>query len=189
MKTSSKRGKWLVGMAASVLFVGLASADTASTRRTDSKNIAVPQERLAEKVRHELVMLPFYGVFDNLGYQIQGGDTVVLTGQVTRPTLKTDAGRVASKVEGVSKVVNDIEVLPLSRFDNMIRLATYRAIFSKPGFEKYVIQGLSPIHIIVKNGNITLTGAVGSQMDRIIAEMAARGIPGTFGVTNELVIG
>lgn len=144
---------------------------------------------LADQVRHELVMLPFYGVFDNLAYDIQGAGTVVLTGQVTRPILKSDAEGVVRRIEGVQKVVNNIEVLPLSPMDDSIRLATYRAIFSRPGFEHYAIQAASPIKIIVKNGNITLEGVVANQLDKNLAEMAARSVPLTFGVTDNLTIG
>lgn len=143
---------------------------------------------LTDKVRQQLVMLPYYGVFDNLAFTIEDSNTIVLTGQVTRPILKSDAEAVVRKIEGVEQVVNNIEVLPLSPFDDSIRLATYRAIFSKPGFEKYAIQAVSPIRIIVKNGNITLDGVVGSQFDKTMAEMAARSVSGAFSVTDNLSI-
>jgi len=146
------------------------------------------QSRLAEKVRHELVMLPFYSVFDNLEFRIEEPDTVVLSGQVVRPTLKSGAENVVRRVEGVGKVINQIEVLPLSPYDNRLRLATYRAIFSWPGLDRYTLQAISPIHIIVKNGHITLVGIVASPMDRQIAGMAANGVPGAFSVVNELAV-
>ncbi len=157
--------------------IGLASVPTAQQPKA-----------LAEKVRHELVMLPYYGVFDNLTFTLEGSNTVVLQGQVTQPILKSDAEAAARRVEGVEKVKNEIEVLPLSPFDDSIRLRTYRAIYSRPGFEKYAVQAVPPIHIIVKNGNITLDGVVGSQMDKTLAEMAARSIPGSFSVTDNLRI-
>src|SRR5207247_4816446 len=116
--------------------------------------------RLAREVRHELVMLPYYGVFDNLEFSIQGVDTVVLSGQVTRPTLKKDAENVVGKLEAVGKVINNIEVLPVSPHDDNIRVATYRAIFSRPGLDRYAMQAVPPIHIVVKNGHITLVGVV-----------------------------
>ena len=173
--------KLISGVVLPVVLLGLAApALFASKQRSMS---------LVDKVRHELVMLPTYGVFDDLSFDIEGAGTVVLTGQVTRPILKSDAEAVVRRVEGVSKVVNDIEVLPLSPMDNSIRLATYRAIFSRPGFERYAIQALSPIRIIVKSGNITLEGVVANQFDRTIAEMAARSVPLTFGVTNNLTVG
>ena len=144
---------------------------------------------LTEQVRHRLVMLPYYGVFDNLSFRIEGNDTVVLSGQVTRPVLKSDAEATLRRIEGVGKIINQIEVLPLSPIDNSIRLAAYRAIFSQPGMTKYSIQANPPIKIIVKNGRITLDGVVLNEFDRNIAEIAARGVPLTFGVTNNLRIG
>jgi hyperosmotically inducible periplasmic protein len=144
---------------------------------------------LSDQVRHELVMLPFLGVFDNLGFSIENSNTVVLAGQVVRPNLKSDAEAAVRRIPGVSKVVNNIEVLPLSSFDDAIRWRTYRAIYSRPGFEKYADQAISPIRIIVKNGNITLDGIVGSQMDRTMAEMAAKSVPGAFSVTDNLTVG
>jgi hyperosmotically inducible protein len=149
-----------------------------------------PQPKtLTDRVRHELEMLPFYGVFDNLAFSMEGTGTVVLTGQVTRPVLKSDAEAAVRRVEGIEKIVNKIEVLPLSPMDDAIRLATYRAIFSRPGFERYAVQAVSPIRIIVKNGNITLEGVVSSQYDKTLTEMAARSVPLTFGVNNNLTIG
>jgi len=142
--------------------------------------------RLAREVRHELVMLPYYGVFDNLEFSVQGIDTVVLSGQVTRPTLKKDAENVVGKLEGVGKVINNIEVLPLSPHDDNIRLAAYRAIFSKPGLDRYAMQAVPPIHIVVKNGHLTLVGVVANAGDKNLAGIAASGVPGSFSVTNNL---
>ncbi len=170
----------LSGAVLSVILLGLATPLYASKKQPRS---------LSEQVRHDLLMLPFYSVFDNLAYSIEGGNTVVLTGQVTKPILKSDAEGAVRRIEGVAKVVNNIEILPLSPIDDSIRLAAYRAIFSRPGFERYAVQAVSPIRIIVKNGSITLEGVVASQMDRTLAEMAARGVPLTFGVTNNLTIG
>lgn len=141
---------------------------------------------LAEKVRHELVTLPYYGVFDNLEYRITGVDTVVLSGQVTRPTLKKDAENVVRRIEGVNKVVNRIEVLPLSPHDDDLRIATYRALFSRPGLDRYALGAVPSIHIIVKNGHITLTGVVATEADKNLAGITARQVPLAFGVTNNL---
>jgi hyperosmotically inducible protein len=140
---------------------------------------------LEKDVRHELVMLPYFGVFDNLEFQVNG-DTVVLTGQVTRPTLQRDAERVVSRIEGVEKVVNNIEVLPLSPFDDRIRLATYRQIYGFGPLSRYNWGAVPPIHIIVKNGNITLTGVVANEGDRNMANIRANGVSGAFSVQNEL---
>lgn len=152
-------------------------------------NVANPdtlfQQRLEHQVRHELVMLPYYGVFDNLAYRVDG-DTVTLYGQVTRPTLKSDAGNVVKDIEGVKRVRNEIEVLPLSPNDDRIRIAEYRAIYSQPGLDRYALQAVPPIHIVVKNGNVTLVGVVASQADKDLAGIQAKGVPGAFSVTNNL---
>ena len=141
--------------------------------------------RVEREVRHELVTLPFYGVFDNLAFQVDGG-TVTLLGQVSRPTLKTDAERVVKSIEGVERVINRIEVLPLSPYDDRIRLATYRAIYGNTALNRYALQAVPPIHIIVKNGNVTLEGVVANEGDKNIADIQARSVPGVFSVTNNL---
>lgn len=143
------------------------------------------QGRIAEEVRHELVMLPYYGVFDNLEFSVQG-DTVVLSGQVTRPSLKSDAEARVKKIEAVSKVLNKIEVLPLSPNDDRIRIAVYRAIFSAPGLDQYALRAVPPIHIVVKNGHVTLAGVVARQGDKNQAGIIANGVSGVFSVTNNL---
>ena len=144
------------------------------------------QQRLEREVRHELVMLPFYGVFDNLAFKVTGYN-VVLMGQVTRPTLKTDAEQAVKRIEGVEKVVNDIEVLPLSPNDDRIRFSVYRAIYSEGGpLYRYALQAVPPIHIIVKGGHVTLEGVVANEGDKNIANLQARQVPGVFSVTNRL---
>src|SRR5271165_2473521 len=145
------------------------------------------EDRISKEVRHELVMLPYYGVFDNLAYRVDGG-TVTLFGQVTRPTLKEDAGRTVKRIEGVENVKNEIEVLPLSPNDDGIRRAVYRAIYSQPGLDLYSLRAVPTIHIIVKNGNVILTGAVGNQADKDRAGLAANGVSGVFSVKNELQV-
>jgi len=142
-------------------------------------------DRIAREVRHELVMLPYYGVFDDLSFRVDGS-TVTLLGQVTRPTLKSDAENVTKEVEGVTKVNNQIQVLPLSSMDDGIRLATYRAIFSQPGLDRYALQAVPPIHIIVDTGTVTLEGVVSSQADKDRAAIQANGVSGVFSVTNNL---
>ena len=142
-------------------------------------------DRIAREVRHELVMLPYYGVFDNLAYRVNGG-TVTLLGQVTRPTLKSDAGNVVKNIEGVEKVDNQIQVLPLSPMDDKLRLAAYRAIYGHPGLDRYALQAVQPIHIIVDNGKVTLEGVVANQADKDMANVRANGVPGVFSVVNNL---
>lgn len=148
---------------------------------------AKAQERIQKEVRHELVMLPFLDVFDNLGYKVDGYN-VTLVGQVTRPTLKTDAERVVKKIEGVERVDNQIEVLPVSPNDDRLRRRLYRAIYGYPSLQKYDMPVLKPIRIIVKNGNVTLEGVVDNEMDKNTANIRARGVPGSFSVTNNLTV-
>src|SRR5947209_2864141 len=143
------------------------------------------QDRITREVRHELVMLPYYGVFDNLAYKVNG-NTVTLMGQVTRPTLKSDSERVVKNIEGVERVENKIEVLPLSPDDDRIRLAVYRAIYGDTTLNRYGLQAVPPIHIIVKNGRVSLEGVVASEADKNVANLKANGVPGVFGVTNNL---
>ncbi len=152
------------------------------------KELEAVHARLAARVRHELVMLPYYSLFDNLEFRIEGVDTVVLSGQVVKPTLKSDAEAVVRRLEGVGKLVNNIEVLPLSNNDDRLRIAAYRAIYSKPGLDRYALQAVPPIHIIVKNGNLTLAGVVASKGDKDLAGIAANGVSGAFSVTNKLQV-
>jgi hyperosmotically inducible protein len=132
-----------------------------------------------------MVMLPYYGVFDNLAYRVDG-NTLTLLGQVTRPTLKSSAGNVVEDIEGVEGVVNNIEVLPVSPHDDDLRLAAYRSIYEHTALNRYALQAVPPIHTIVKNGNITLEGVVANEGDKNIAGMQAKGVPGAFSVTNNL---
>jgi hyperosmotically inducible periplasmic protein len=145
-------------------------------------------DRIIKEVRHELVMLPFYGVFDNLAYKVDPDGTVTLLGQVSRPVLKSDAENAVKHIEGVEKVVNNIEVLPTSINDDQIRRAAYRAIYGNEVLSQYQLRAVPPIHIIVKNGHITLEGVVARAMDKQIAGMQANSVPGAFSVTNNLVV-
>jgi hyperosmotically inducible protein len=144
------------------------------------------QSRIAREVRHELVMLPYYGIFDDLAFRVDGS-TVTLEGSVARPTLKSDAENVTKKVEGVEKVVNNIKVLPLSPNDNRIRYAEYRAIYGDPQLAtRYGFRALPSIHIIVENGHVTLEGVVANEGDKNLINIRANGVPGVFSVTNNL---
>jgi hyperosmotically inducible periplasmic protein len=169
----------ILTLAGAMVFVPFAQATISTAQSKDSLN------SLEKEVRHELVMLPYFGVFDNLEFEVHG-NTVVLTGQVTRPTLQRDAERVVSRVEGVEKVINNIEVLPLSPFDDRIRLAAYRQIFGFGPLSRYNWGAVPPIHIIVKNGNITLTGVVANETDKNLANIRAQGVSGAFSVNNNL---
>lgn len=142
---------------------------------------------LANQVRHKLVMIPWYSVFDNLEYKVEG-TKVTLSGQVVTAVIKDDAGSWVKKIDGVTEVDNRIEVLPLSPFDSQIRRAELRAIYSFPSLQRYGVQRVPPIHIIVKNGNVTLEGVVASEADKDVAFIRADGVPGVFSVTNNLQI-
>jgi hyperosmotically inducible protein len=164
-----------------VLFVLVASAAAGADKQASSRGT----ERIAREVRHELVMLPYYGVFDNLAFKVDGYN-VTLMGQVTRPTLKSDAGNVVKKIECVELVHNEIEVLPPSPNDDRIRRATYNAIYGYASFNRYAFQAVPPIHIIVKSGNVTLEGVVANESDKNVAGVRANGVSGVFSVTNNL---
>lgn len=145
-------------------------------------------DRVTREVRHELVMLPYYGVFDNLAYSVLPDGTVTLLGQVARPPLKSDAENAVKHIEGVEKVVNNIEVLPTSIADDRIRRAIYRSIYGNDVLSQYQLHAVPPIHIIVKNGHVSLEGAVARQMDKQIAGVQANGVSGVFSVTNNLQV-
>jgi hyperosmotically inducible protein len=136
-------------------------------------------------VRHRLVMLPWYTVFDNLEYRVDGSE-VTLLGQVVNPTLKIDAGNAIKNIEGVTKVVNNIEILPPSPIDDTIRRAEYRAIFGEPTIERYAMGSVPSIHIVVKEGHVTLEGVVATQADKDLVNIRANTVPGIFSVTNNL---
>ena len=144
---------------------------------------------MIREIRHELATLPYYGVFDWLQFEIQPDNSVVLRGQVVRPTTKSDAESRVKDVDGVSRVSNQIEVLPLSPSDDRLRVALYRAIynFNSPLF-RYATQSVPPIHLIVDRGHATLKGVVANKGDAQLAYIRARGVPGLFSVKNELVV-
>ena len=140
---------------------------------------------LSDEVRHQLVTLPYYSVFDDLGYNVDNG-VVTLYGEVRQPWLKSDAERAVKHISGVTQVINNIKVLPLSPMDDRIRRAEYRAIFGFSGLYRYAM-GVNPsVHIIVDNGHVTLTGVVDNQGDKNVAYIRANGVPGVFSVTNDL---
>jgi hyperosmotically inducible periplasmic protein len=154
------------------------------TRDTD---VSPSQARLIKEIRHELVTLPYYDAFDWLEGEVRPDGTVVLRGEVVRPTTKTEAEARVKDIEGIERVVNEIEVLPVSPNDDRIRMAVYRAIFNwdSPLF-RYAHRSVPPIHIIVKNGRVTLKGVVATEQESQLAYMKARSVPGVFDVKNEL---
>jgi len=143
--------------------------------------------RIEKEVRREIVTLPFYSVFDHFAYRVDGG-TVTLTGEVSRPTLKSDAENVVQRIEGVEKVNNGIKVLPVSPNDDRLRMALYRSIYGHTALQTLAIRAVPPIHIIVENGNVTLEGAVANEAQKMVAGMQANGVSGVFSVTNNLRI-
>jgi len=144
-------------------------------------------QRIQKEVLHELTMLPYITVFDNLAFKVEG-DKVILLGQVTRPVLKSDAEKAVKSVEGVEAVDNQIEVLPTSINDGRLRRQLFRAIYGFGPLEKYDMGVIKPIRIIVKNGRVTLEGIVDSQADKDSADIRANGVSGVFSVTNNLLV-
>jgi osmotically-inducible protein OsmY len=144
--------------------------------------------RIAQEVRHQLLLQPYYGVFDDLAFRVDG-DTVTLLGATANPVLKSDAEKSVKRIEGVGKVINNIELLPVSQMDDQIRLAEYRAIYGDPNIgTRYGVRAIPPIHIIVKNGHVTLEGVVLNQMDKQIITARANAVPNVFSVTNNLQV-
>lgn len=180
----------LVLLAGAMLATGVLSAKEKDDKRHNDAFVNGPanESRIAQEVRHRLVTLPYFGVFDDLGYTVNDG-TVTLVGQVVMPVLKDDAARTIKGIEGVTNIVNNIEVLPLSPMDDRIRRATYRAIYGDPVLStRYGFQAVPSIHIIVKNGNVRLEGVVANEMDRTICGVRANAVPGVFKVENDLRI-
>ena len=161
-----------------------ASGQNTSHQRNERKM----QENLVKEVRHQLLLLPYYSVFDNLLFKVEG-DKVTLLGQVVRPTLKSDAENAVKSIEGVASVNNQIEVLPVSPMDDQLRRAVYRAIYGDTVLSRYGMSALPSIHIIVKNGNVTLEGVVDSESDKNLANLRASAVPNVFSVTNNLTVG
>jgi hyperosmotically inducible periplasmic protein len=163
---------------------GRLNANQETHTQKDSRN---GEAYLMREVRHELLLVPWYTVFDNLQYSVNGNE-VTLSGQVVQPTVKADAENAVKHIEGVEKVNDQIEVLPTSPFDDQIRRAEYRAIYSQPNLQRYGVGNLQSIHIIVKGGHVTLEGVVDSQQDKDAANIYANGVPNVFSVDNHLVL-
>ncbi len=159
----------------------------ASRYQPKSQNEPKSPKALVKEVRHVLVMLPYYSVFDNLAYRVEG-DKVMLEGQVVRPTLKSDAEAVVKSIPGVATVVNNIEVLPPSPMDDQLRRTLYRVIYGEPALSRYSYSAVPSIHIIVKNGNVTLEGVVDNETDKNLAGLRANSVPNVFSVKNNLQV-
>ena len=195
---------WILGV---VLTQAPVDAQAAEPQAAPSPEV----QRIAAAVHKAIVTLPQYGVFDYIHFAIKGGDTVILRGEASRPTLKSSAENVVKRIEGVKQVQNEIEVLPLSPNDDRIRALTYRAIYRNPSLSRYTSNrgggaryfspiraatgitndppiGWHAIHIIVKNGNIRLVGVVDTAGDLALAGMQANSVPGAFSVDNDLIV-
>jgi osmotically-inducible protein OsmY len=175
------------GLMAAAMSLGLFQTGNAHGAQQSAKSQQETRgnQNLVKEVRHQLLLLPYYSVFDNLAFKVDG-DRVTLEGQVVRPTLKSDAEAAVKSVEGVSGVTNNIEVLPTSGMDDQLRRALYRAIYGDPTLNKYSWSSVASIHIIVKNGNVTLEGVVDNDSDKNVAGLRANGVPNVFSVTNNL---
>jgi hyperosmotically inducible periplasmic protein len=165
----------------------LALCCLSAAAQDNQKGSAKSEERITREVRNELLMLPYFGVFDFIAYKVDGS-TVTLLGQVVRPVLKSDAENSVKRIEGVERVDNQIEVLPPSSMDDRIRLQLFHAIYGFPSLEKYALGVQKPIRIIVKNGHVTLEGVVDNQADKDLANIRAKSVPGTFSVDNNLQV-
>ncbi len=173
--------------AALLLSISIVSVSPIGVRAETISVSAPADSQLGKEVRHKLRMLAYYGVFDNLAYEINGS-TVTLYGQVVRPSTRSEAARSVSRIGGVTQVVNKIEVLPLSGFDDRIRAQTYRAIANTAGLHRYLMGANPSLHIVVNRGHVTLAGVVSSKMDKQLAYMAASRVFGSFSVTNDLQV-
>jgi hyperosmotically inducible protein len=170
---------------ASLLYFVTANAVTLHAQRDQSSPKS--QDRITREVRHELLMLPYFGVFDNIAFKVDGS-SVTLIGQVVRPSLKSDAENSIKHIEGVDKIENQIEVLPPSPMDDRLRLELFRSIYQYPSLQKYELGVQKPIRIIVKNGRVTLEGVVDNDADKNLAGIRANSVSGIFSVTNNLQI-
>ena len=167
-----------------VVFAAAAALAFAQTK-AQPERIAHYEEWLTEQVLNVLVLLPWYSVFDHLAFEVDGSE-VTLLGKVTQPSTKSDAEKAIRSMEGVTNVINKIDVLPASPMDNQIRRAEFRAIYSEARLEKYAVGAVPPIHIVVEGGRVTLEGVVASQADKDAAGIRAKTVPNVFSVTNNL---
>lgn len=171
-----------------VLMAAALVAGSAFAASKTNANMPQTDEQIARSVRHEIAMYPYYGIFDDLSFNVINGQ-VQLAGDVTEPVKKSDIGNIVAKVPGVTSVTNSIHVLPLSDFDNRLRIQVARAIYRDPAMTSIAMEAVPSVHIIVNNGHVTLTGIVGTEMQKSIAGIRANGAGLSFGpVNNNLVV-
>jgi hyperosmotically inducible protein len=173
----------MIAVASLFAMVTLGIAQDAPRDQPSAKS----QERVVKEVRHELLMLPYFGVFDYIAFKVDGYN-VTLLGQVVKPVTKSDAESAIKHIEGVEKVDNQIEVLPPSGMDDGLRVQLYRAIYGYPALEKYALGVQKPIRIIVKNGHVSLEGVIDNDTDKNLVGIRANGVPGIFSVANNLQV-
>jgi hyperosmotically inducible periplasmic protein len=174
-------------LAMAVIFLGITGTSFGRPAAQVSQGQMAANPTIVREVHHELAMLPYYSVFDDLAYRVDG-TKVTLIGQVVRPVLKDDAGNAVKHIEGVTQVDNQIQVLPLSPMDDQIRRAEYRTIYSEAQLQMYAVRNIPPIHIIVDNGHVTLTGVVANSADKDLAGIRANQVPNVFSVDNKLEV-
>ncbi len=167
------------------IFIAILAAPLTLFARAQRPIPARAEDRIKDEVRHQILMLPYYNVFDIITFKVEGYK-VTLMGAVTRPTVKSSAENVVKRIEGVENVENKIEVLPLSNMDDQLRLKLFRAIYGYGPLQRYDLSVQKPFHIIVKNGNVTLEGVVDSEADKNLVNIRANGVPGIFSVKNNL---
>jgi hyperosmotically inducible protein len=174
-----------------ILLVVVVALPSAQAQATPSQKSAKTEEKLppslSREIRHQLLVVPYYSVFDFLSFKLYG-NKVTLTGQVLRPTLKAHAEAAVKSIEGVDAVINQVEVLPPSPADDELRRAVYRAIYEDSTLARYAVQPIPAIHLIVKNGNLSLEGVVSNPADKNLAEVRTKGVANILGVTNNLVV-
>jgi hyperosmotically inducible periplasmic protein len=186
-RSSISRSLIVVAASLATIFVSNTNLHAAAAKSQAQRDQAREQANLVKEVHHQLVMLPYLTVFDNLEYKVDG-TKVTLMGQVTRPSLKEDAGRAVKSVEGVTEVDNQIQALPPSPMDDQIRHAEFRAIYGFPSLSRYSWGAIPQIHIVVDSGHVTLYGIVDNQADKDTAGLRANTVPNVFSVTNNLQV-
>jgi len=179
----------LLTLASLLLFVSIIGAPSDAARQDAKAQRGEPiaRQNLIKEVRHQLLLLPYYSVFDYISYRVDG-DTVTMQGQVVRPTLKSDAESAVKEIEGITAVVNNIEVLPVSPMDDELRRAVYRALYNDTALSRYAYAAVPAIHIVVKNGNVALEGVVNSEQDKNLAGLRANGVANVSSVKNNLTV-
>jgi hyperosmotically inducible periplasmic protein len=182
-----RTGICIVGVASAALFATCVTPAQTSAPRNPARPAENATTNLSREIHHQILALPFYSVFDSINFVLEG-HKVTLTGQVLRRTLKEHAQAAVKSIEGVDTVVDQIEVLPVSPTDDDLRRAIYRALYEDPVLERYATETVPPVHIIVKNGHVTLEGTLESVSDKNLAGARAATVPNVAGIKNDLQV-